>query len=122
MDELTKKLVVRFCQAEGLKSNVLNMMQILLKLHDYMESKKEAPDTQTFLSWFLNILNNEISQAATISQSKSLIEAQNLVAEVIQKYSISGSQPNFQQLVDLLRETVTKITTEAAKVANELKF
>ncbi|HUX98812.1 MAG TPA: hypothetical protein VMV49_04615 [Candidatus Deferrimicrobium sp.] len=122
MDEIKRRLVVRFCQAEGLKSNVINMMQILLKLHDYLGSKKEEPDIQTLLSWFLNLLNNEITQAASISQSKTLIEAQNLIAEVIEKYSITGQQPNFQQLIDILRETVTKITTEAAKIAKELEF
>jgi vacuolar-type H+-ATPase subunit H len=48
------------------------------------------------------------------------VEANNLVAEVIT--DITAAQPNFQQIINKLREAVTKITSEAATVAKELKF
>ena len=122
MERSERQLIIRFCQAEKLKSMILGMMQILLRLHDYIEHKKEEPDPKTLLLWFLNYYNNEITQAASISQSKELVEAQNLVADVIQKYEMAGSSPNLQQLVELLRTSVTKITTEASIVAKELQF
>lgn len=117
-----KNLVIQFCQLERIKSAVLNMMQTFLRLQDYLKNKEDAPDCKTILSWFLNLLNNDITNAANISKSENLFEAQNLTSEIIQKYSISGLSPNFQELLDLLRNTITKITSEAAKVAKELNF
>ena len=120
MDESERNLITRFCFAERLKSTTLNMMQTILRFQDYIENKKEEPDGKTILLWVLNLLNNEVTQAASISQNKFFIEAQNLVAEAIQL--IGGQQPNFQQIIDKLREAVTRITSEASNVAKELKF
>ncbi len=122
LDESIKQLVFRFCQADGLKSTTLNIMQILLRYQDYLTHKKEDPDVKTLFSWFLNQLNNEVTRAASISGSKHLIEAQNYVAEVIQKFERGSQPPNFQALVEMLRNAVTKITSEAAMVAKELKL
>ncbi|MHA1648895.1 MAG: hypothetical protein ACTSYB_01785 [Candidatus Helarchaeota archaeon] len=121
MDESEKKLFIRFCQADGVKSSTLNIMHLLLRFQDYFTQKKEDPDGRTIISWVLNQLNNEISQAASFSQSKNLIEAQNLIAKVIQDFD-RAAIPNFQELINDLRNAVTKITSEAAHVANELKF
>ncbi len=120
LNESERKLVTRFCQVEGIKSATLKMMQMILRFQDYVEHKKEEPDWQTLLSWVLNFLFTDINQVASITQSKYLVEANNLVAEVIT--DITAAQPNFQQIINKLREAVTKITSEAATVAKELKF
>jgi len=122
MEDTTKKLIIRFSKADCLKSATLNVMQLFLRFQDYLEHKKETPDGKTILTWFLIILNNEVSLAASISKSQNLVEAQNLVAEVIQKYEISGEHPNFQEIIDILRNAVTKITSEAATAAKDLEF
>lgn len=95
---------------------------MFLKIQDYIHEKGTPPDGRLVITWFLNILNNELTQAASLAQSKSLIEAQNLIAEAVNKYDMSGDTPNFQTLIDLLRTAVTKITSEAANTAAELKF
>jgi hypothetical protein len=96
------------------------MMQTALKYQDYLEHRREAPDGKTVLSWFLNALHNDIARAANVSHSKTLIDAQNLVSKVI--FDTTGSMPNFQNILDILRDTITKITTEASSVAKELNF
>ena len=116
------KLIIQFCHAERIKSAVLNMMQVVLRFHDYLENKKENPDGKTILLWFLNQLINDIARAANISQSQNLTAAQNLVAEVIQNASISEQPSKYQELVNTLRNALTKITSEAASVASELNF
>ena len=122
MDESEKKLITRFCQVEGAKTTLLNMMQIFLRFQDYIAHKKQEPDGKTIFLWFLNFLNNEITQAATYSKGKSLIEAQNLIAKVIQDFSISSTADDYTKILDLLREAITKITSEAAYIADDLKF
>lgn len=122
MDESEKKLIIRFCQVEGAKTTLLNMMQIFLRFQDYIAHKKQEPDGKTIFLWFLNFLNNEITQAATYSKGKSLIEAQNLIAKVIQDFSSSSTADDYTKILDLLREAITKITSEAAYIADDLKF
>ncbi|MHA1264301.1 MAG: hypothetical protein ACTSRS_03620 [Candidatus Helarchaeota archaeon] len=122
MDEMERKLISRFCRAERLKTELLNLMQIFLRIQDSIKYKNEKPDGQTLLTWILNLLNNEITQAASISQSKNLIQAQNFIADVITKYDKSGDIPEFEAIIDLMRNAVTKITSEAAEVAGALKF
>ena len=122
MDESEKKLIIRFCQVEGAKTTLLNMMQIFLRFQDYIAHKKQEPDGKTIFLWFLNFLNNEITQAATYSKGKSLIEAQNLIAKVIQDFSNSSTADDYTKILDLLREAITKITSEAAYIADDLKF
>lgn len=95
------------------------MMQLVLRYQDHREHKKENPDGETVVSWVLNTLHNDVARAANISQSKHLLDAQNLVSQVIKT---TGSQLNFQDILEILREMITKITTEAAKLAKELKF
>ncbi|NVM54966.1 MAG: hypothetical protein HWN66_14775 [Candidatus Helarchaeota archaeon] len=121
MNEPERKLVIRFSQADRIKASILNMMQIFLKFQDYLEHKKEEPDGKTVLSWFLNLLFNDTARAANISQSQNLIEAQNLLSEIIAEFGV-GSHPNFQRLMDSLRNTIIKITSEASYAAKELKF
>jgi len=122
MDESEKKLIIRFCQVEGAKTTLLNMMQIFLRFQDYIAHKKQEPDGKTIFLWFLNFLNNEITQAATYSKGKSLIEAQNLIAKVIQDFSSSSTADDYTKILDSLREAITKITSEAAYIADDLKF
>jgi len=98
------------------------MMQIFLRFQDYGANKQQEPDGKTLLSWFLNYLNNEITQAASYAQDKNLIEAQNLIAEVIQSFSSNESTIDYDQIMDILRNTITKITSEASQVADELQF
>jgi hypothetical protein len=122
MDESGKKLIVRFCQLEAIKSSILNMMQIFLRFQDYEGNKGQEPDSKTLLSWFLNFLNNEMTQAASYAQNRNLIEAQNLIAEVIQNFSTNDSITDYEQIMDLFRSIITKITSEASQVADELQF
>ncbi|MHA1131309.1 MAG: hypothetical protein ACTSQI_00270 [Candidatus Helarchaeota archaeon] len=122
MDKSLRQDLFRFCRADALKSATLNIMQIGLRYQDYLTQKKEAPDAKTLFSWILNQLNNEITRAASSSASKSLIEAQNYVAEAIQKFEASDQIPNFPEIIDMLRTAVTKITSEAANMAKVLKL
>lgn len=122
MDESEKSLIIRFCQLEGIKSSILNMMQIFLRFQDSITNKQQEPDGKTLLSWFLNYLNTEITQAASYSQNSNLIEAQNLIAEVIQNFSSGDLTTDYEQIMDILRNTITKITSEASQVAEELQF
>jgi len=122
MDESEKRLIIRFCQVEGIKTTLLNTMQIFLRFQDYIAHKKEEPDGKTIFLWYLNFLNNEISQAATYSKGKSLIEAQNLIAKVIQDFSTSSTADDYTKILDWLREAITKITSEASYIADDLKF
>jgi len=124
MDEPEKSLIIRFCQLEGIKSSILNIMQIVLRFQDYVTNKTQEPDSGILLSWFLNYLNNEITQAASYSQTSNLIEAQNLIAQVIQNFSGSNSiiTTDYESIMDILRNTITKITSEASQVAEELQF
>lgn len=122
MDEKEKKLIIRFAQAERLKSSIINMMQVVLRFQDLFEQKKEEPNGRTVFVWTLNQLFNDIARAVNISGGKNLVEAQNLLAMVISQMEISGPQPNFQQIMENLRNALTQITTEAANAAGELKF
>ena len=122
MDESEKRLIIRFCQVEGIKTTLLNTMQIFLRFQDYIAHKKEEPDGKTIFLWFLNFLNNEITQAASYATGKSLIEAQNLIAKVIQNFSISSTADDYTKILDILRETITKVTSEASYIAEDLKF
>ncbi len=122
MDEKEKKLIIRFCHAERLKSSILNLMEIFLRFQDYIAQEQKEPSGRTFLSWFLNLLFSEISRAANISHSKELTEAQNQVSMIITQLEMSGPQPDFQQIMDILRNTITRITSEAANAAKELNF
>lgn len=122
MDDQEKKLIIRFCQVEGVKTALLNSMQIFLRFQDYIAHKKKEPDGKTIFLWFLNFLNNEITQSATYSKGKSLIEAQNLIAKAIQDFSSSSTADDYAKILDLMREAITKITSEASYIAEDLKF
>ena len=122
MDETEKKLITRFCLAERLKSEILTMMQVVLRLQDYRTERKENPDGKTVVSWFLNALYGEINRAAAISKSKYFTEAQSIIAGLIPKYDISDGALMDQGIVETLRTMVTKITSEAADAAKELQF
>lgn len=122
MDETEKKLITRFCLAERLKSEILTMMQVVLRLQDYRTERNENPDGKTVVSWFLNALYGEINRAAAISKSKYFTEAQSIIAGLIPKYDISDGALMDQGIVETLRTMVTKITSEAADAAKELQF
>jgi len=120
--EKEKRLIIRFCQVEGIKNTLLNSMQIFLRFQDYIAHKKEEPDGKTIFLWFLNFLNNEITAAASYSKGKSLIEAQNLIAKAIQNFSSSSTADDYTKILDLFREAIIKITSEASYIAEDLKF
>lgn len=122
MDKKEKKLIIRFAQAERLKSSIINTMQVVLRFQDFFEHKKDEPDGRTVFIWGLNQLFNDIARAVNISGGKNLVEAQNLLGMVISQMEISGQQPNFQQIMDNLRKAITQITSEAANAADELNF
>ncbi len=122
MKDSDRDLITRFCLAERLKSETLNMMQVFLRLQDYITEKQENPDSKTVVKWFLNLLDGEIGRAAAIVKSKNFIAAQEIVSEAIHQYEVSGENINFQDFIAILRTLVTKITSEAASAAKELEF
>lgn len=122
MNSSNRKLITQFCLAERLKSDILNMMQAMLRFEDYLTDRKESPDGKTVLSWFLDLLDGEINRAAAISPSENFAEAQSIIADMVQNYKTSDSVPNIQDLITNLRNIISKITSEAAKAANELQF
>ncbi len=122
LNEVEKKNLIKFCHAERLKSEVLNVMQIFLKIQDYTEHKEEPLEGKTVLIWFLNALANDIARAVSVSQSPFLVDAQRLITTILQSYSSSGQQANIEDIMDQLRELISKITSEASIIAKELKF
>jgi len=93
----------------------INLLNNLLKYSDFIKSKKHPPSPEDIIKWFLDDLTRETELAINVTKGIHFQAALSLINNAYSKFP-----QNNEQVINSLRESLTKITTEASYAYSKL--
>ncbi|MHA1144581.1 MAG: hypothetical protein ACTSRW_07585 [Candidatus Helarchaeota archaeon] len=113
-----KDWIIRYSYAEMLKEIVMDFMDILNRYEDFSKTKKAEPSGMVIIDWMFDKVQKNIALASNIGKGEYFQAAEELIEEARSQFNLSIH--SIDDVIQKLREAITKITTEGARSSEKL--
>ena len=112
--------IIKYVFAEKLKTQIMQLMDILIRFSNWRKNNQVEPAGQDVLRWLSNGILNEIQLGINVTKSNLFKEAFEKIGMVIEGFNLD--QDVDIDLLPSLRDALTRITTEASTSASKLSI
>ena len=113
-----KDLIIQYSKAELIKELIIDIMSFLTQYEDFYQTKKTEPNGMHVLEWTFNKLQQNASFASSICKGEYFESGEKLIEKA--RIALNRAENSFGEVIERLREALTKITTEGARAAEKL--